>query len=454
MNLDNFFNPKSVALIGATDRPGSVGLGICRNLLEGKQERKIFFVNPYQRKVLGYKTYPLITSIKEQVDLAVVAVPAPIVVRVVRDCAKKKVGGVMVISSGFAEIGKEGEKRQKEIVKILKKAGISLLGPNCLGIIRPSSKLNVSFSPATPKKGQVAFISQSGALINSIIDKSLAEDFAFSVLISYGNEADLNVCDFLRYLKKDKRTKVIVLYLEGVKNGREFIEIAEDVGKEKPIVALKGGRTKLGERAVVSHTASLAGSPEIYSAAFKKAGIFEVETVEDLLGVSLTLAWSPPCENSIGVITNGGATGVLLADWCERFGINLPKLSKKTLRKLEKSSAMNPVFSRTNPLDIIGDALSERYKVALETLLKQESIQGLMVVETLQIMTEVEENAKVIVQARKKYPGKPILCCFLGGKFTEAGVKILRRNLIPCYAELREAALAMKALIWRKTLLK
>jgi len=464
-NLQPFFNPKSVALIGATDRPGSVGLGICKNLLEGEKtrlrpsgyggrRRKIFFVNPYKKKVLGRKTYPKITAIREKIDLVIVAVPALVVSEVIPDCAKKKVGGVIIISSGFAEIGKEGKRRQKEIVEILKKAGVPLLGPNCLGILRPSSKLNASFAPATPPAGRVAFLSQSGALIDSVIDKSLAEGYGFSALISYGNEADLNICDFLQFLGKDNQTKVISLYLEGVRNGREIIEVARKIAQEKPIVALKGGRTKAGQRAVVSHTSALAGKPEVFSAAFKKAGIFEVQTVEDLFGVSLAFSWQPPCRNGIGIVTNGGAAGVLTADWCERYGILLPKLAKTTLKKLENSPVMNRAFSQENPLDIVGDALSTRYKFALETMLKQEDIQGLIVVETLQIMTEVKKNARVIIEAKKKWPKKPIICCFLGGKFTKVGVQILRKNSIPCFSDPREAALAMKALIWRENFLK
>ena len=430
--LDSFFNPKSVALIGATDRPGSVGLGVGKNLLEGKSRRKIFFVNPNKKKVLGKKTYASVISIKGKVDLAVVAVPASIVPKVVRDCARKKVGGVIVISAGFAEIGREGERRQKEIAEILKKANIPLLGPNCLGSIRPAAKLNASFAPATPKEGAVAFVSQSGALIDSVIDKALAEDYGFSALISYGNEADLGVGDFLKFLAGDKKTKAIALYLEGLKNGREFIKIAKYVGKETPIVVLKGGRTKAGQRAARSHTASLAGTPEIYSAAFRKAGIFEVETVEDLLGVSSALAQAPACQNGAGIVTNGGAVGVLTADWCERFGVHL-------------SSA---------PLDIIGDALAEKYRSGIAGLLGRKNIKGLIVCQTLQIMTEVKKNAQVIIEAQKKYPEKPILALFLGGKLTKVGVDILRKNSIPCFAEPRQAALAMWALIWRKKILK
>jgi len=453
-NLEVFFNPKSVALIGATDRPGSVGLGICKNLLEGKSRRKIFFVNPYKKKVLGRKTYPKITEIGEKIDLAAVAVPAFVVPKVIAECAQKKVGGVIIISSGFAEIDKEGARRQKEIVEILRAAGVPLLGPNCLGVLRPSSKLNASFSPATPKPGPIAFLSQSGALIDSIIDKSLEEDYGFSALISYGNAADLDICDFLKFLKNDSETKAICLYIEGIKNGREFIEVAQEVTKEKPIVALKGGKTKVGKRAVSSHTSALAGAPEVFSAAFRKAGIFEVETVEDLLQVTLALAWQPPCKNGIGIVTNGGAAGVLTADWCERFGITLPKLEKAVIKKLEKSPEMNPAFSRGNPLDIVGDALSKRYKVAIENVLNQKNIQGLIFIQTLQIMTQVKKNAQVLSKLKRKFPQKPILALLLGGKLSKAGAQILRKNSIPCFFEPRQVALAMKALIWRKNFLK
>ena len=212
LNLNNFFNPKSIALIGATDRKNSVGLAIVKNLLLGKNKRKIFFVNPNKKSILGRKVYSKITEINEKIDLVIIAVPIAVVLQVVKDCAKKKVGGVIIISSGFVETGKDGTKRQNEISSVLQKAEIALIGPNCLGIIKPSLKLNASFAPAIPKKGKVAFLSQSGALIDSIIDKALIENYGFSALVSYGNEADVDICDFLRFFEKDKETEVIALY--------------------------------------------------------------------------------------------------------------------------------------------------------------------------------------------------------------------------------------------------
>ncbi|MDD5146884.1 MAG: CoA-binding protein [Candidatus Pacebacteria bacterium] len=449
--LSAFFNPQSVAVIGANDRPGSVGLGVCRNLAAGESQRKIFFVNPNLPNVLGRETYTSILAIPQVIDLAVIAVPFQFVLDVARQCAQKKVKGVVVISSGFSEMGEEGEKRQEELKQILAQNQIPLLGPNCLGLIIPHLQLNVSFSPATPKEGDMAFLSQSGALIDSIIDKSLAEWYGFSALISYGNEADLDISDLLGALGDDPKTKVIAIYLESIKNGQKFIEIASKVTKKKPVVVLKGGQTDLGQRAAVSHTAALAGVAEIYSAAFEKAGIFEVETIEELLYVSLSLGWSQPCENDVAVLTNGGAAGVLTADWCSRLGINLPKLTVKTIDKLLKSPVINQSFSRSNPLDILGDALSDRYEVALNALLEQKDVHGLIVIQTIQVMTEIEKNSRVIISAAHRFQ-KPILSLILGGQAAGEGIKILSQNKISCFTEPKTAILALKALIVRNSL--
>lgn len=446
-NLNRIFNPKSIAVIGACPRPGSVGRGLFKNILEGKKLRKIFAINPYEKEVLGVKCLSSIKSVKDSVDLAIIAVPAKIVPKVVRECCQKKVGGIIIISSGFAESGKGGKTLQDEIIKIVKKAGVPLIGPNCLGIIRPSINLNASFAPATPQKGEIALLAQSGALIDSVIDRSLIENYGFSTIISYGNEADLEISDFLEWLRTDKETKVVTIYLEGLKDGRRFMKIAKELSKRKPILALKAGKTELGKKAILSHTASLAGSPQIFSAAFRQSGIIEVESLEELFDLSKVLSWQPKSRNGIGVITNGGGAGVLITDYFQALKINLPKLESKTIEKLEKSKKMHPAFSRSNPLDIVGDALSDRYQVVIESLLEQKNIYGLLIIQTLQIMTEVEKNAKIIVEAKRKWPEKPIICCFLGGKLTSPGIKILEKNKIPNYPDLKRAAISMKALI-------
>jgi len=445
--LNKIFNPRTLAIIGANPREKSVGWGLIKNALAGKSRRKIFAVNPHYNKVLNVKCFPSVASIKEEIDLAVIAVPAGIVPQIVKECCSKKVGGIIVVSSGFAESGKQGKILEEKIAKIARSAGIPLIGPNCLGVIRPDILLNASFAPAFPKTGDIAFISQSGALVDSVIDENLRKNYGFSALISYGNEADVTLADFLRWASEDKKTKVIALYLEGIKEGREIINVFSEVSSKKPILVLKAGRTEVGRKAVSSHTGSLAGEYRIYQALFRQTGVVEVNTVRELFSLAKALAWQPRCNNGIAVVTNGGSCGVLLADYCQELGIKLSKLSKKTLISLEKSGKMHPAYSKRNPLDIVGDALSDRYKSALEILLRQPDINGLIAVQTLQIMTETEKNAKIIIEAGKKWKNKPIITAFLGGAITASGAKLLEENRVPNYGDLKDAALAMKSLI-------
>jgi len=445
--LNKIFNPRTLAIIGANPREESVGWGLMKNALAGKSKRKIFAVNPHYSKVLNLKCFPSVTSIKEEIDLAVIAVPAGIVPGVVEECCQKKVGGMIVVSSGFAESGKQGKMLEEKITRIAHSAGIPLIGPNCLGVIRPDILLNASFAPAFPKAGEIAFISQSGALVDSVIDENLRKNYGFSALISYGNEADVTLADFLRWASEDEKTKVIALYLEGIKEGREIINVFSRVSSKKPILVLKAGRTEVGRKAVSSHTGSLAGEYRIYQALFRQTGVTEVNTVRELFSSAKALAWQPRCNNGIAVITNGGSCGVLLADYCQELGIKLPRLSKKTLASLEKSGKMHPAYSGRNPLDVVGDALSDRYQSALEILLRQQDINGLIVVQTLQIMTETEKNAKIIIEAGKKWKNKPIITSFLGGAITASSVRLLEENRVPNYGDLKDAALAMKSLI-------
>jgi len=447
MNLDILFNPKSIALIGATDRPNSVGLALVKNILASSKKRKVYLVNPFRKKILDYKSYNSLLDIPSSIDLVIIAVPAKVVPQIIDECVTKKVKGVIIISAGFAELGEKETKVQNSIAQKLKKAGIPLIGPNCLGIISLPNNLNASFAPANPPQGNISFISQSGAVIDSVIDKSLGENYGFSQIISCGNEAGLTLNDFLKFVAKDKKTKVIIVYVEEIKRGREFIKVARRITKKKPIVILKAGKTKAGQKAVQSHTGSLAGQAEIYSAAFRKAGVIEVNTLEEMFDVAKVLSWQPKIKNGVAIITNGGGCGVLAADYCTQLGLNLSILSSKTLNRIDKSKLMNPAYSRRNPLDIIGDALAVRYKVAIESLLSQKDINGLIVIQTLQLMTEIEKDAKVIISAHRKFPSKAIVCCFLGGEITQPGIDLLEKNHIPNYPDVYRSVRAMKTLV-------
>lgn len=445
--MKNIFNPKSIALIGASGEKNTVGFGLANNLLKGKEKRKIFFVNPFQKNILGLDCFKNIKDIKEKIDLAIIAAPMKIVKNVVLECCEKKVGAIIIVSSGFKESGNENE--EEEIKEIVKKFKIPLLGPNCLGIINPSINLNASFAPLTPKKGNIAFLSQSGALLDSVLGMSENEDIGFSKIVSYGNEADLNLTDFISYLKDDEETKVIVIYFEGLKDGGKFMEVAKEVLKTKPIIAIKSGRSDKGKEAVTTHTGTLAGDYEVYKAAMKQCGVILVDTLEELFDSAKAFSFLPSCENGIGIVTNGGGLGVLTVDYCSEAGIEIPQLSKTIISLLEKEKAMEKVLTKSNPLDLIGDALSDRYEIGIEAMLKQKDINGLIVISTPQIMTEHDKNAKIVVEMKKKYPSKPIVCCFLGGPLVSSAVKILEENDIPNYPDVKRAVKSINALIKR-----
>jgi len=443
MNLDKIFNPSSIAVIGASEEEKTVGAGLVKNLMQG--QNKIFCVNPFREKVFQMSCFKKIIDIKEKIDLAVVAVPASVVLEVVEECCQKKVQGIIVVSSGFQESGEEGKQRENKLREMVEKAGIPLIGPNCLGVINLNNNLNVSFSPLSPQKGNIAFLSQSGSLANALIDKSIDFNLGFSKIVSYGNEAQVDLTQLLSYLKDDKETKVILLYLEGVKKGREFFETAKEISK--PIVVLKAGRSKMGERAVSTHTGSMVGDYETYQAVFRQAGMVQVDSLEELLDVGKALSFSERCRNGIGIVTNGGGLGVLAVDFCEDLGIEVSELRKETIEKLNEDKRLEKVLIKRNPLDIMGDALSERYEAAIRALLEAREVNGLLVIQSVQIMTEPLKNAKIIAGLKKEFPSKPIVCCFVGGPLVKEAVNYLEENKIPNYPDPERAIKAIKSLI-------
>jgi acetyltransferase len=461
--LDPLFNPEKIAVIGASRDDKSVGYGILKNLVRGcvfeneycrPFRGKIYAINPNADEILGVKCRPNILKVDDTVDLAIIAVPAKIVKKEILECIQKKVKAIIVVSAGFAEMGKEGKKMQDEIAEICQKAKVPLVGPNCLGVIRPSVNLNASFAPSMPPQGHVAFVSQSGALADSMIDWAIEKRYGFSAIISFGNMADVELCEFIEWLEDDDETKAIALYVEGINEGRRFMECAKKVSRKKPITVLKAGRTKEGASAVASHTGSLAGSYDIYKAAFRQSGIEIADNIEELFEISNAFATQPACKNnSIAIITNGGGCGVLCSDHCSSLGINLAELKEITIKKLDDSGLMHPAYSRRNPLDIVGDALPLRYGAAINILLSESNVSGLIIIQTLQTMTNPEEDAKVIIEAHKKYPEKPIICVFMGGYFTKSGVFLLAENGMPNYTDVSKAARAMKALIRRGDIL-
>lgn len=448
--LQAFFNPRSVAVIGASRDKTKVGHGVLKNLLSGgvfysasaKPFRgKVYAVNPNADKILGVKCHASVLDVPSPVDLAVICVPAVAVLEVVRQCVRKKVKAAILISAGFSESG--DSDLQQSILAIAKNGGMRLLGPNTLGLIRPAVHLNASFGLTTPRPGSVAFLSQSGALADSVIDWALDEDYAFSAIVSVGNQADVGFAELIRYFADDVQTKVISLYVEGVKNGAEFMAALRYAARKgKPVVVLHGGKSQTGQKAAATHTASLGSSSAVFEGALLQCGAKTVQTLTELFSVSAALSNCEPCKNAWAVLTNAGGVGVLVSDYADAQGLKLVTLSEKTLKKLDATRQLPPTWSHRNPLDIIGDATASRYAAALDVLLKDPFISGVIVAQTLQTMTEPMENARLLVNAKKKFPKKPILALFLGGFYSHEAMRYLNRHGVP---QFNESELAVKA---------
>jgi len=435
--MRNYFRPESIAIIGASRAPISVGAAIVENL--SNFEGKLYLVNPNAKFIKGEKVYPNINKIKGKIDLAIIAVPSYIVPKVLRECGEKRIKSIIIISAGFSEAGNIGlEKQVKRTAKLF---DMRILGPNCLGIIMPG--LNASFAPSAPKKGQICFISQSGALIDGVIDWSFKENLGFSAMVSIGNAMDLQIHDFIEYFSKHKDTKVITVYLESLKHGKRFMNAVRRC--RKPVVILKPGKTEEGNIATKSHTGALAGDYDIYQAAFKQAGAITVDSIEEMFAVAKTLSMVPKAKgNAFAVISNAGGPAVLAADYCSEYGVNLVDLKELTIRVLE--AHMHPAYSRANPLDIIGDADEIRYKKAVKTLLAEPYIKGLWVILTPQHMTPVRMIARRIIRLQEIYK-KPVICSFIGSKHIDKEIKLLEKNGIPNFTELKLAALSLSKLV-------
>jgi acetyltransferase len=425
-------SPKSIALIGASHKRGKVGNAIAKNLIKFKNS---FFVNPSLKSLLGKKCYSSILEIKPAVDMAVIAVKADIVPAVLEECGKKKVKTAVIISAGFSELGTQASKNlENSILGIAKEHRTRILGPNCLGIINPYIKLNSTFTSIPVKEGEIAFLSQSGALCSAVLDLAAQEDLGFSFFASVGNMSDLDFSDMIESLDKDSRTKVIVCYIEALKpdSGRRFIEVSKKCSK--PIIVLKAGISQAGAKTALTHTGSLASSYEIYKAAFKEAGIIEAKSLTNALDKAKFLSKKKIEKKNVVILSNAGGPAVMAADYCEEFNISLAKLPENIIEKLNK--VLPATWNKSNPIDIIGDADSLRYKSALESL--NFDYDCLICILTPQEMSQPLETAKILADFEKKSK-KPVIAAFLGGKRLAKASKLLNKANIPCFSELRRA---------------
>jgi len=435
--LKSIFYPRSIAVIGASRKPGSVGQSLLANIIGSRIQGIVYPVNPEAKGIIGIKSYPTITEIPDVVDLAIIIVPSQFVLSVLDECGQKGVKGVIIISAGFKEIGGTGIELEQEVKNIIQKYDISLLGPNCLGVINtdPKSCLNATFGMQFPRQGNISFVSQSGALCVAVLEYAKEANVGFAKFISMGNKADINENELLLYLKEDPKTDVILMYLEDLVNGREFMRIAREttsnISKPKPIIALKAGSTVLGARAASSHTGSLAGSDKVYDAIFEQCGVLRVETLEELFDYVRAFSSQPlPKGNNVAIVTNSGGPGILATDSCIQYGLNMTSLRPQTVQALKK--VLPPTASFDNPVDLIGDARHDRYEASLKEVLKDKNVHSSIVILTPTAFTNVEKIATSIVDAAKAYK-KPVLACFLGVYDVSKGIEILEENGIPAY---------------------
>jgi acetate---CoA ligase (ADP-forming) len=457
--LNAIFSPDSVAVVGASTTPGKVGHDIFANILRGGFTGTLYPVNPRARSVLSVRAYPTVTEIPDDLDLAMLILPPEPALKAVEESAKKGVKGIVIVSAGFREVGAEGLEIENRIVSICKDAGIRLVGPNCLGVINPlpAVRLNASFSTRMPKAGNISFISQSGALCTAVLDFAADRDFGFSKFISIGNKADVDELDLLRYLHHDMDTEVIMIYLEELRRGPEFIEQVKEITsgeRPTPILAIKSGRTSAGARAAASHTGALAGSEGVYDAIFQQAGIIRINTINELFDYAGVFAYKNesalgkfrrkiPDGNRVAIVTNAGGPGIVATDMTVSSGLALAAFSADTTDAL--ASHLPKTANLHNPVDIIGDAAPDRYENALAAVIRDEGVDGALVILTPQSMTNALETAKAICRiARGSH--KPILCSFMGIVDVSSGVKYLQEKGIPVFRFPEDAAKAFGVL--------
>jgi acetyl coenzyme A synthetase (ADP forming)-like protein len=444
--IDAFFNPKSVAVIGASTNPEKLGYAVVKNLLDGgySAKGKVYPINPTAPEILGFKAYPTVIEVPDPIDLAVIVIPYPHVPEALRTCGQKGIQSAIVISAGFREAGKEGLERELELIQICHEFNLRLIGPNCLGVIDSYTPLNASFAAGTPPSGPLAFMSQSGALGTAVLDIALAGRLGLSKFVSLGNKADVSEIELLETWVKDEHSKVILIYSEGMPSGQEFIRVAREVTRAKPVVAIKSGVTQSGSRAVSSHTGSLAGSEQAYQAAFQQAGIIRADSMESLFDMALALGYQPPLKGDrIAIITNAGGPGILATDALEKSGLALARFELETIYALEQY--LPDAASAANPVDVLGDAREDRYRYALEQVAKDPNVDGIMVLLTPQAMTEIEATARSVGSIAKNL-SIPILGCFMGEARIQAGINVLTEFGVPNYPFPERAANAFRAM--------
>ena len=450
-DLDAFFRPKSVAVVGATPTAGKIGNILIENLFSDGYKGKIFFVNPNYQEILGMSCYKSIMDCPGTVDMAVIVVPAKLVPEILEQVGQKGTKAVTIISAGFSEGDAEGKERERLVLEIAHKHELRIVGPNSLGVISPHARLNASFARASPLKGSIAFFSQSGAFCTAAIEYSIGETLGFSAFVSSGNKADIDDADLIRYFAHDERTRCIAAYMESTRKGPELFQALDRASRKKPVVILKAGRSAKGAKAASSHTGALAGSDSAYDAVFRQTGVYRAKTMFELFDAAQALANQPPLTgDGVAIVTNAGGMGVIATDAADDVGLALSELSDETLEQIGK--AVPPTWSRGNPVDIIGDADTTRYADVLKVVGQAPEVKGIMVIAARQAATNLYEIAKWI-SITAKLSGKPTVACFAGIDDPESE-QFLDSRGIPVMSVPERAITSLRALSLRGKYLK
>ncbi len=442
--FESLFYPASIAVVGASADQKKVGHSILRNLCQFKFPGRLYPVNPAGGEILGLRVYAKIADIGQPVDLAVIIIPAKYVPASLRDCAAAGIHSAIVISAGFKEAGKEGTLLEEELKTIAREQGIRVLGPNCLGLINTANDMNATFAADMLPRGTIGFFSQSGAMGIAIMDWAIGNDVGFSKFISLGNKADLSEIDIIEYFMDDPETSLILGYIEDVVDGRRFMDVAARATRVKPIILLKSGGTEAGARAASSHTGALAGSDTAFDAAFKQTGVVRAQGVQDLFDTALAFAEGKlPAGNGLLIVTNAGGPGIIAADSAERLGVELPYMTRESITAMARK--LPPNATVFNPVDVIGDATSERYAAVLEQATRDPNVDGILVILTPQAMTDMEKTADVVIAAARS-TDKPVITSFMGEKRVRPAIEKLKDASIPNFSYPELAVKAFKRL--------
>lgn len=446
MNVANrFTQPTSLAVVGASKTPGKIGYALVDNIIASGYKGKIFPINPKEKEILGLTCYSSLTEIPEEVETAVFAVPAQKVLDVARECGQKGVRNLVVLTAGFKEIGREGLELEKEFLSVCRQYHMRMLGPNCVGFLDTHTPLNATFLKGFPAKGEIAFISQSGAMLAAILDWSAAAGIGFSKIYSLGNKADLNEVDCIAEAAEDPNTKVILCYIEDVACGPDFLKVVSEATRKKPVIILKSGTSQAGAQAASSHTGALAGSDLAYNTAFRRCGVLRAYSMSELFDLAIAFVNQQiPMGNKVAIVTNSGGPGIIATDKVEAHGLQMARFSKETIQEFRLN--LPPEAGIYNPVDVLGDAKADRFKFALEKALNDENVDSVAVLLCPVAVTQPVETARAFIELNKAYPGKPLVAAYMGGQTLAEGARLLSENGIPCFAMPEPAIAALAGL--------